>query len=75
VVRVICGQVHRRDAADQVRQAQEFEAGTSDAGANVDYLGGHLVANCSRYELHRATSYTARMMMMMKMKMMIIVST
>jgi len=31
-------QIHRRDAADQVRQAQELEAGVRHAGNDLDNL-------------------------------------
>ena len=46
-------QVHSGDAADQVRQAQELEADPRDARPDVDHLGGHIVADRSRHELHR----------------------
>jgi len=46
-------QVHSGDAADQVRETQELEASPRHVGSDVDHLGSHLVADSSRYELHR----------------------
>jgi len=57
VFAVLCAvQVYRSDAADQVRQAPELETRPRNARSDVDHFGRHLVANCSRYELHRTPS-------------------
>jgi len=45
-------QIHRRDAADQVRQAQELEAGVRHAGNDLDNIADDNVADRSGYKLH-----------------------
>ena len=48
-----CVKVLRGDSTDQVREAQKLKPRLHHAGADVDHLGGHLVTDRARHELHR----------------------
>ena len=52
---LVCLQVYRGDIADPIRQAQEFETGAGHVDLDLGPVGGHLVSDRLRHELHGAT--------------------